>query len=55
MKKQKEKKYGNPIARYLNSVTKPVIIPDRKKEESKLKCRKGKSNDDESKGSFDVY
>jgi hypothetical protein len=45
MKKQKEKKYGNPVAKYLNMVTKPATMPDKKKEQSKTYCRKGKIDD----------
>ncbi len=40
MKKQKEKKYGNPVAKSLNMVTKPVTMKDKKKEQSKTYCRK---------------
>jgi hypothetical protein len=45
MKKQKEKKYGNPVAKYLNMVTKPATMPDKKKEQSKTYCRKEKNDD----------
>jgi len=39
MKKRLKKKHGNPIAKALNSVNKPVTIIDKKKEINKLKCR----------------
>jgi hypothetical protein len=45
MKKPSKKKYGNPVAKYLNRVTKPVTIPDKKKEESKTYCRKEKKDE----------
>tara|TARA_R110002012_G_scaffold146774_1_gene305061 strand:+ start:204 stop:326 length:123 start_codon:yes stop_codon:yes gene_type:complete len=36
---------SNPVAKALNRVTKPVTIKDKKKEENKTYCRKGKNND----------
>ena len=42
MKKKLIKKYGNPIAKALNRVTKPVTITDKKKENNKTLCRKRK-------------
>jgi len=38
--KKRRKKHGNPIAKALNKVNKPVTIIDKKKELNKLKCRK---------------
>jgi hypothetical protein len=37
--KKRIKKYGNPIAKALNKVNKPVTMVDKKKEINKLKCR----------------